>query len=1169
MLGFNTLGSAPLGSSDAFVPGPVALRKSVFDPWADNNVSGASDLWDNGLAGNLLTRDYFDQAPAVTVTGMAHFQTTTTGTGTSYTSPELQFGAGLNLMYLRFNGGVMHINSITVNGVAAQRLVAEPPSGDTSEIWGVVLTKAIRSTFVTNHSGNANVGEVIIANVKGVNVTPTYVSNSKPFNAYISPMTSEVVTCPAGGVIIAMGAIQGGFNAATAPSAFIYGPIKATGENSSYVATRTTTGTFELTGGGNGFASIAMIAFAPETVETPLVLVSKLNGSDKSSNIVLSNSDLTFTTTNTTASRYAAVRANIGKASGKWYFEGTAVAVGNVGFGVANKNALLHEPLGNTAPGSSAYQSTGFVGYNGTNANVTAFAAGDKIGCAIDATLGLVWYSVNGVWVFAGNPVAGTNPFPLGGTGPYFPVGTTELSSDVGTINFGATKFTYPAPTGFSRFQEQETGTITWDPADKTSQIVLSEGNLRAGNPAAFGGHHGVRATRGKTQGKWYYEFLFSADTTLDANVDFGFGVGNQSANLTNFLGIDGNSVAQKSSGYAAYNNVGQGNPAYAIGDIGAIAFDAANGHVWFSKNGVWSGNPVTATGGFSTPTIGTYYPVYTGRNNSDNGKANFGATAFAYQEPTGFTRLEPLATSSGLSAPYGLATEVDLASAVGSQLFKAIGLSTETDLAQGLQGRIIAAMGMATEADQAFALAAVVKRAMGLATETDFASNLSAIVMRPISFSGETDTAFPLTTVDRANVGLASETDTASALGAFIRKPVGLAAETDAALALGSVVKNAAGLATETDAAQAMPATTKRDTGLATETDTAQAAPAFIRKPVGVATETDAALALGATVKKDAGLAAETDVAQALPGTVRQGVGLSTETDAALALSARAGNDVGLATESDLAFALAGIVRRVVGLSTETDQATALGSKASRPIGMAGETNTALGLTGFIRKPIGFAGETDTATAQPGVTKQSIGLAAETDAAFALASMLKQSFGTASETDQASAIAMTMRRNFGIAVTTDQALGLAAVLRRDIGRADEIDAALAPLPVKYGAIGMAGETDTGFALLARLLRATGLAGETDNAQALPGLVKRAFGAATEADIAAQLIGLVRREIGLASEMDEAFGFSNRDPNRRAPVRRQGVALGSSNQAAAMAESNVANATAASRKALG
>lgn len=60
MLGFYPLGSAPLtgGLNRTFV---LSLRKRVKYPEIDNNISGASDLWDGDFAGGILLADYFNE----------------------------------------------------------------------------------------------------------------------------------------------------------------------------------------------------------------------------------------------------------------------------------------------------------------------------------------------------------------------------------------------------------------------------------------------------------------------------------------------------------------------------------------------------------------------------------------------------------------------------------------------------------------------------------------------------------------------------------------------------------------------------------------------------------------------------------------------------------------------------------------------------------------------------------------------------------------------------------------------------------------------------------------------------------------------------------------------------------------------------------------------------
>src|SRR5262245_8044916 len=48
----------------------------------------------------------------------------------------------------------------------------------------------------------------------------------------------------------------------------------------------------------------------------------------------------------------------------------------------------------------------------------------------------------------------------------------------------------------------------TWNPADKTANITLSNGNLTATNGAAAG--NTVRATSGLGSGKWFFEVTMS-----------------------------------------------------------------------------------------------------------------------------------------------------------------------------------------------------------------------------------------------------------------------------------------------------------------------------------------------------------------------------------------------------------------------------------------------------------------------------------------------------------------------------------------------------------------------------------------------------------------------------------------------------------------------------------
>lgn len=177
----------------------------------------------------------------------------------------------------------------------------------------------------------------------------------------------------------------------------------------------------------------------------------------------------------------------------------------------------------------------------------------------------------------------------------------------------------------------------TWDPANKAASITLSNGNLTAAQSS--GGWTSVKGLTSfaKTTGKWYFEVTIVSSTSNNTMV----GVGNASASLSNYCGSDVNGWGYWGNTGAYFNNGGSfplGN-SYTTGDVIMVAFDAALGRMWFGKNGTWqnSGNPGANTNTSFTGLSGSLVPMFS-PNSAGSCTANFGATAFTYSPPSGFT---------------------------------------------------------------------------------------------------------------------------------------------------------------------------------------------------------------------------------------------------------------------------------------------------------------------------------------------------------------------------------------------------------------------------------------------------------------------------------------------------------------------------------------------------
>ena len=173
---------------------------------------------------------------------------------------------------------------------------------------------------------------------------------------------------------------------------------------------------------------------------------------------------------------------------------------------------------------------------------------------------------------------------------------------------------------------------------------VLSRGNLQF----TSGNSNWMRAlaTFAVSSGKWYWEVTANHTQSQMHGITHATQL-TYSAGATNWVGYDATGYAYFSDGGTKYNgNSGVSYGAgYGAGDIIGVAFDADNGKLYFSKNGVFqaSGDPAAGTNAaFTGLTSGPYVPAvsvstFAGANTCD---ANFGQRPFAYTPPTGFVRL-------------------------------------------------------------------------------------------------------------------------------------------------------------------------------------------------------------------------------------------------------------------------------------------------------------------------------------------------------------------------------------------------------------------------------------------------------------------------------------------------------------------------------------------------
>jgi hypothetical protein len=161
----------------------------------------------------------------------------------------------------------------------------------------------------------------------------------------------------------------------------------------------------------------------------------------------------------------------------------------------------------------------------------------------------------------------------------------------------------------------------TWNPNDKGANITLSGGNLTL---ACSSGNNLVRATQGKSSGKWYWE-----STIVTVGTNPMVGIAKSSVPTSSYPGADANGVAYQSGGNLLYNAGSNAYGAsYTTGDVIGTQLDLDNGTVSFYKNNVFQGTAVTGLSG-------TWYPSDAGQGTSVM-TVNFGATPLAYTPPNG-----------------------------------------------------------------------------------------------------------------------------------------------------------------------------------------------------------------------------------------------------------------------------------------------------------------------------------------------------------------------------------------------------------------------------------------------------------------------------------------------------------------------------------------------------
>lgn len=180
----------------------------------------------------------------------------------------------------------------------------------------------------------------------------------------------------------------------------------------------------------------------------------------------------------------------------------------------------------------------------------------------------------------------------------------------------------------------------TWNPADLSAGISLSNGNLTATGP---GSDSGVRSTTSRTSGLLYCELTASSPFT---GGDTGAGIASAGASLTGIGGAGVGGIVAFNSGSTYYN----GSFQFTVGAMAAktlcMSINLTAMRAWLRLNGTGNYNnngtadPATNTGGLDISAVfgsNAAFLLFCCNGNGSNVTIN--ATGpFTYTVPSGFS---------------------------------------------------------------------------------------------------------------------------------------------------------------------------------------------------------------------------------------------------------------------------------------------------------------------------------------------------------------------------------------------------------------------------------------------------------------------------------------------------------------------------------------------------
>ncbi len=360
----------------------------------------------------------------------------------------------------------------------------------------------------------------------------------------------------------------------------------------------------------------------------------------------------------TGGSTYRTARGNVGRSSGRYYFEcrplNFAVAAEMAPIGLATLDQPLTDYIGG---GSSGYRSWGYYcdgllyrNNGGVSTDSKAIAVNEWVGIWVDFDAKTI--SVRDSTGFAFNSPLTGGVYSYTGALTYYPACTLFTPGDSAQINGGDEAFAYAVdntvlpPYTYAWNGDILTAqpTVTWNSADKHADITLSGGDLIA-TQTTSGNPRNVRGTFAYNSGNaWTGKRYFEAQKNVSGNDALlaVIGVCRSGQSLTTLIGSAGG--AGYGAALLANGDASEGGATTATGkpvaaaEWAGMAVDFATGKAWVRDSTGWVGDPEAGTGNsFTIPTAVDIYPCCGGGTTGDQITVNFGATAFQYAIPAGF----------------------------------------------------------------------------------------------------------------------------------------------------------------------------------------------------------------------------------------------------------------------------------------------------------------------------------------------------------------------------------------------------------------------------------------------------------------------------------------------------------------------------------------------------